>query len=102
MRHQGKQLRHRSWVFVNSFSLQNALGRIASTSDIWSGQTMQPYMGVTVHFIAKSSLNVLTLESRLVAFHGIQGSHSGENLAKEFTSVMGEVDCLNKVYDLRF
>lgn len=58
---------------------------------------MQSFMGVTAHFIAKSPLNVLTLETRLVAFRVLHGSHTGVNLANEFLKVIGEIECLNKV-----
>lgn len=77
--------------------IQNALGRVSFTSDVWSRQTMQSFMGVTAHFIARSPLNVLTLETRLVAFRVLHGSHTGNNLANEFLRVIEEIECLNKV-----
>ncbi|KAF5319548.1 hypothetical protein D9619_008318 [Psilocybe cf. subviscida] len=77
--------------------IKNALGRVSFTSDVWSRQTMQSFMGVTAHFIAKSPLNVLTMETRLVAFRVLHGSHTGINLANEFLKVIEEIECLNKM-----
>lgn len=54
-------------------------------------------MAVTAHFIARSISDVLTLETRLVAFQPLHGSHTGVNLAKEFLTVLKETECLNKV-----
>lgn len=76
---------------------KSALGRVSFTSDVWSRQTMQSYMGVTAHFIAKSASNALTMETRLVAFRVLRGAHTGLNLAEEFLKVIKEIECLNKV-----
>lgn len=54
-------------------------------------------MAVTAHFIARSVSNILTLEMRLVAFRPLHGSHTGVNLAKEFLTILKEIEYLNKV-----
>lgn len=76
---------------------KNALGRAAFTTDIWSNQTMESFMAITAHFIAISDANIMSLETRLVAFRGIKGAHTGENLAEEFFTVLNEIKCVNKV-----
>lgn len=53
-------------------------------------------MAVTAHFIAKSVSNILTLETRLVAFQPLRGLHTGVNLANEFLTVLKEIQCVNK------
>ncbi|TFK69445.1 hypothetical protein BDN72DRAFT_719709, partial [Pluteus cervinus] len=34
-----------------ALEIQNSLGRISFTSDIWSRQTLEPYMAVTAHYM---------------------------------------------------
>jgi len=38
----------------NYSDLQNSLGRVSFTSDIWSRQNLESYMAVTAHYTAKS------------------------------------------------
>ncbi|KAF5309470.1 hypothetical protein D9619_012446 [Psilocybe cf. subviscida] len=75
--------------------IKNSLGRVAFTSDVWSRQMMESYMAITAHFIAKSVSNILTLETRLVAFRPLRGSHTGVNLANEFLTVLKEIQCIS-------
>ncbi|KAG5649373.1 hypothetical protein H0H81_004256 [Sphagnurus paluster] len=63
--------------------LQAALGDISFTADLWSSKTRYPYFAVTAHWVArKDPLNLLSLCSGLIAFHCVQGKHSGEQLAR--------------------
>ncbi|TFK59450.1 hypothetical protein BDN72DRAFT_735062, partial [Pluteus cervinus] len=32
--------------------IQNSAGRVSFTSDIWSRQTLEPYMAVTAHYMS--------------------------------------------------
>ena len=53
-------------------------------------------MGITVHFINKSwELQQLTLD-----FIEIEGSHKGENLAKELIQILELYDIASKVYKI--
>lgn len=69
-------------------------------ADIWSRQNMESYMAVTAHFISKSPTNDLTMETQLVAFRKLDGSHTGINIAQNFIRIMREIDCLNNVSDI--
>jgi hypothetical protein len=54
---------------------------------MWSRKNLEGYMAVTAHYMIEAG-GQLSLRSRLVAFRHIKGSHTGENLAKEFYNVL--------------
>lgn len=81
--------------------LQNALGRIALTSDLWSRQNLESYMAMTAHFCAKSQkTGNLIIRSHLVAFRHVSGSHTGANIGQTFVRVLKEIGCLKNVCSL--
>ncbi|THU88276.1 hypothetical protein K435DRAFT_608501, partial [Dendrothele bispora CBS 962.96] len=45
--------------------IQNALGRLSWTSDIWSRINLESYLAVTVHYVARGRNRHLELRSRL-------------------------------------
>ncbi len=81
--------------------IQNAMGRVSFTSDIWSRKNLQSYMAITAHYIMCDASGRLVLRTDLVAFRGLDESHTGVNLAKVFLDVMKEIGTLNKVSDCR-
>lgn len=57
-------------------------------------------MAVTAHFMANTPSPVgplLTLQTRLVAFRVLHGSHTGINIGKAFVKILEEINCLHKV-----
>lgn len=58
---------------------------LTSTLDIWSDETNQSYLGVTIHFLTKTWI----LESFSIALKPLFDSHTAENIAT----------WLNEVYD---
>lgn len=57
-------------------------------------------MAVTAHFMANTPSPVgplLTLQTRLVAFRVLHGSHTGVNIGKAFVKILEEINCLHKV-----
>ncbi|PPQ97649.1 hypothetical protein CVT26_002438 [Gymnopilus dilepis] len=61
-----------------------ALGKISFTADVWSDPNLVPYMAVTGHWIqvktihlSEGPLHILSLRSELIAFHHLEGRHSG-------------------------
>ncbi len=66
---------------------------------MWSRQNLEGYMAVTAHYCnTKDGLGgSLAIESELIAFRRIEGSHTGATLAKELVSVIERVNCLHKV-----
>ena len=78
--------------------LQNALGHIALTGDLWSCQSLDSYIRMTAHFCARSQrTGNLVIHSHLVTFHHVRGSHSGVNIRWVFVRVLKEIGCLDKV-----
>ncbi|KAF5329696.1 hypothetical protein D9619_009224 [Psilocybe cf. subviscida] len=80
--------------------IEKSLGRVSFTSDIWSRQSLQSYMAVTAHFMANTPSPVgplLTLQTRLVAFRVLHGSHTGVNIGKAFVKILEEINCLHKI-----
>lgn len=75
------------------------MGRVAFTSDVWSPsrQNLESYMAITAHFLKRApATGALSLETRLIAFRILHGSHSGANLGAEFLQVLQDMDCAHK------
>jgi hypothetical protein len=73
--------------------LQSTLGKISLTLDGWTSKNQIPFLGITAHWIDENwKLNQITLE-----FYHLEGSHSGENLAKALVKVLNEYGILTKV-----
>lgn len=57
-------------------------------------------MALTVHYIIRSN-GGLILQARLVAFRHIEGSHTGENLAKYMIVILEQLEVLDKVCPIK-
>ncbi len=77
--------------------IRNSIGRVSFTSDIWSAVDLQSYMAITAHYMMRLSNGRLVLRSDLVAFRGLDESHTGVNIAKVFLQVVEEIGCINKI-----
>jgi hypothetical protein len=65
--------------------LQNSVGALQFTTDIWSDRRRQSYICVTVHWLAyerPTEKQNLALKSSLLAFHPITGNHTGRRIAE--------------------
>lgn len=64
-------------------------GRISTTTDLWSiKQTKAAFMGITAHWIECHTMTGLwSLCSEIIAFRGIAGMHTGENLGWYFVKL---------------
>jgi hypothetical protein len=74
-----------SFVWPLCTELQNSVGALQFTSDIWSDQCRQSYICVTVHWIAyerPTEQQSLVLKSSFLAFHPITGQHTGRRIAE--------------------
>jgi hypothetical protein len=64
------------------FFFQAAPGKVSITVDGWSADTTKAaFLGMTGHWIEVNGSNWV-LRSNVLAFRGISGQHSGENLGK--------------------
>ena len=84
-------------VLSSFIILQNALGQISLTTDMWSNPNLAGFKAVTAHFIECDADSNLVEASCLVAFCFVDGSHSGEHLTKVFFEVLIENGILHKV-----
>lgn len=76
--------------------LQNAPGKISTTSDGWTADnTKGSFLGMTAHWIAVKD-EKWTLRSEVVGFQPISGEHSGENLARYFVGLCDRVGIMGK------
>jgi hypothetical protein len=75
---------------------QSALGRISFTSDCQSDPNLVSFLALTTHFIVREN-GRLVLRNRLLAFRIVEGSHTGENLARIIFAILKDAGLLGKV-----
>ena len=75
-----------------SLFLQNALGQILFTTDLWSDNDRTSYLALTAHWIGCNQSGNLELGSGLPGFSRFSGAHTGEGLAK---ALMMLLDCVS-------
>src|SRR6266481_2043555 len=73
-----------------SLFLQNALGQISFTTDLWSDNDWTSYLALTAHWIGRNRSGNLELQSGLLGFSHFSGAHMGEGLVK---ALMMLLDC---------
>ncbi|CDO72222.1 hypothetical protein BN946_scf184970.g74 [Trametes cinnabarina] len=78
---------HRADVRIE---MQNALGRISFTADLWTDPIMRAFMAVTAHYIIRAEGQHLVLKAHLIAFKHIEGHHDGASLARAFFTILEE------------
>jgi hypothetical protein len=83
------------WIFCTALSvaLQNAVGALHFTADMWSDRHHQSYICITVHWIAyerPAERAGLVFKSSLLAFHALPGRHTGPRIAQ---AVYQLLDC---------
>jgi len=62
--------------------LKEAASRICCTTDGWTSISMESYIVVTAHFLTHD----WKMQGLVIAFDGMEESHTGENLAKRFVA----------------
>ncbi|KAF5387624.1 hypothetical protein D9615_000715 [Tricholomella constricta] len=77
--------------------IQNALGRVSLTSDGWSRTSLSSHLAITAHYMVMSSDGHLILRSRLIAFRKLEGSHTGENMAKVLWRVINDLNIVDRI-----
>jgi hypothetical protein len=75
---------------------QSALGRISFTSDCWSDPNLASFLALTAHFVVREN-GRLVLQNKLLAFRIVEGSHTGENLARIIFTILKDAGLLGKV-----
>lgn len=90
-------------------TLQNALGKISFTTDLWSDPNLSPFMAVTAHWIEVSVVKQtpdgpqysLKLRAELIGFHRVPGRHDGEHLAQAFLYILDRISITSKVCNIK-
>ncbi|KAJ2921202.1 hypothetical protein H1R20_g15892, partial [Candolleomyces eurysporus] len=84
--------------------LQNAVGKISLTTDLWSDTNLCPFMAVTAHWIeaktvqtAEGPVTSLNLRADLIAFHNLPGRHTGEHLGTALLHVLDRLKIVGKI-----
>lgn len=69
---------------IDSSLSQRAVGKVSITGDVWSDRGLQGYLGLTAHYLINRGPESQELELRasLIAFHPLEGAHTGKNLAE--------------------
>ncbi|KAJ7702755.1 hypothetical protein B0H17DRAFT_856376, partial [Mycena rosella] len=52
--------------FKHEWRRMNSVGRISATDDIWSSQSIDSYMAISLHYMAKDAKGNLVLKTQLV------------------------------------
>ena len=68
-------------------------GKIAFTADAWTAVNMDPFLGITAHWINKH----WNLKEIIADFVPLEGLHLAENLYQAFLSSLEDLGCLSKV-----
>jgi hypothetical protein len=81
--------------------LQNSVGHISLTADIWSNQKLRSFLALTVHWIAAKN-SKLDLRAGLIGFHQLKKKHMGKNIAKTLLHLINRAGIAEKVICLYF
>jgi hypothetical protein len=80
------------------YPVQNAVGQISFTCDVWSDQNQWSFLAITAHWIARvGQKSSLELKTALIAFQGLSGSHTGELLVDTVLTLLDRANATNKV-----
>ena len=85
-------------------TLQESLGKVSFTMDLWTDPNLSPFMAVTAHWIEASTQqtlhgpqHTLKLRADLIGFQRVPGRHDGEHLAHAFLHVTDRISITWKV-----
>jgi hypothetical protein len=69
--------------------IQNAIGHVLFTTDLWSNQNRKSYLALTAHWIARvDDMASLQLKMSLIGFHHLHGGHDGKLVAKAIIGLL--------------
>ncbi|CAE6511697.1 unnamed protein product, partial [Rhizoctonia solani] len=73
--------------------MKSAQGAISLMSDLWTDTNRRSFMAITAHYINNSG----SLVDQLIAFHKINGHHTGANVGHALFEVLQESGITNKI-----
>ncbi|KIK91933.1 hypothetical protein PAXRUDRAFT_38561, partial [Paxillus rubicundulus Ve08.2h10] len=73
-------------------------GQVSTTTDLWSvDQTKAAFMSITAHWIEKDAKSgAWSLCNQVIAFKGIAGAHTGQNLGRYFVGLCEHVGIVDR------
>ena len=72
-------------------------GHVSTTMNLWSvDQTKASFLGITTHWInIDSTSSKWTLQTKVIAFQGISGLHTGDNIGHYFMGLCEQVGLIS-------
>ena len=80
-------------ILLANLFRQECPGSVSLTFDRWMSKIMTSYLAITGHWL----LSEWDLQSELLSFSELEGSHSGENIRQEFYEFLQKYDICDKV-----
>lgn len=81
--------------------LQEALGNVSFTADVWDSKKRQAFLAITGHWVAEvkgaQGSPQLEMRSALLAFKRIRGRHQGDTLGQVLFEVLQKAEISTKV-----
>jgi hypothetical protein len=83
----------------NIFTLKRLPSQPSITFDAWTSKPMDPYLGVTAHFISNppDAPTQWSLEHRVLGVTSIDGRHTGANMAATLMRIIDRYAIRDKV-----
>jgi hypothetical protein len=69
--------------------------------DLWSNQNLQSFMCITSHWLAETPSG-LSFKSSIIAFHHVEGLHTGKNLAELVFRLLKRAKVIDRVRILNY
>src|SRR6266481_2937139 len=85
-----------------SLFLQNVLGQLSFTTDLWSDNDRTSYLALTAHWIGCNQSGNLKLRSGLPGFSRFSGAHMGEGLVKALMMLLDHASIMPKLSRLPY
>jgi hypothetical protein len=71
-------------------TIQNSLGHISLTTDMWSNPNLDGFKAVTAHFMEQNTDGEIVEAACMITFWFVEGDHTGEHLGCIFFKILKE------------
>jgi len=84
-------------------ALQLSAGKISLTCDIWDDKSMRAFIGVSAHYITRSTPTAaapngtLVLEGSIIGFTPLPGQHRGQDIGQALTTITNRAEISDNV-----
>ena len=77
------------------FNILHFLKKISLTTDIWTNDNSEPFLGVTAHYIDSN----IKLQNKLLSFEFFDEKHTGDNICSRLKLIQHQYYLTEKVID---